>query len=261
MAAPEPDPPAPPAWRSFPRGCGGLLEWANGFTLFVNLPEAGGAAGAGRAYPNEFFWLPPASAAGAAGEAGEVGQADALPDVDALPASRGDADLWRRGWRLCTTWWPGRGQTAEHPVIQRLLAAGSSGSPGTLPAAAAAAGAAAEDMLLPGASSSSGGGGGGGDGVPEGAAAQQQQQGQQELEPGEGQQAVLLFCRAGNSPYAFCGRLRLAAAAAGGGSGGGSDSGGGGRWDAGGPIVWELADAPAMLGGEAGDALAQLLFT
>lgn len=245
---------------SFPRGCGGLLEWRNGFTLFVNLPEAGGRGSGGRdsggrAYPNEFFWLPPVGAAAAAataaeeqaaGTAGLQAPAGSTGGQQPVSAEVGGAGMWRQGWRLCMSWWPGRGQTEEHPVIQRLIAAGSSSSSssgGVCSGGSMAAGAveAAEADALA-------------------AGAEQQQQ----------QQAVLLFCRAGGGAYTFCGRLRLATAAASGSSSSTSaDSSTNGSGDesrpglaADGSLCWELIDAPAMLSGQAGGgAIAPLLFT
>jgi hypothetical protein len=162
----------PPPPCSFPRGCGGLLEWRNAFLLFVNLPEAGERASPSRRYSNQFLWLP-AAAAGIAGNDEQQGdQQQEQPDDD-------DDQQ-----RLCMTWWPGRGQSLQHPVSQRLLAAGAAGD--SQPAAAAAAEA--------DASSASGSG----------------QEGEQDLGQRQEQAAVLLFCRAGSSPFVFCGRLRPA---------------------------------------------------
>ncbi len=167
--------------------------------------------------------------------------------AQALPAEVGGAGMWRQGWRLCMSWWPGRGQTEEHPVIQRLLAAAGSSS------------------------SSSGGGGSSGTSTANEVAApvaeatvagaDEQQQQQQQQQP---QQAVLLFCRAGGGPYAFCGRLRLAEAAPNTSSSGNSSGSGSSRAGLAGDgsLCWELVDAPAMLSGEAGGTtFAQLLFT
>lgn len=147
--------------RSFPRG-GGLQEWRNAIVLFVNLPgpgEPAAAAAARRPYANQWLWLPPA---GGAGAAAEPVLASGLEAYEKLAA----------GWRLALTWWTGRGYTAEHPVVQRLLAAG------------------AVDGAAVGATAGQGGGSGGSAG---GAA-----------------QSVLLFCRAGSQPYIFCGRLQAA---------------------------------------------------
>lgn len=112
-----PVPARPPPCRSFPRG-GGLQEWRDAFLLFINLPAPGespAAAAARRPYSNQWLWLPPAGAEGAAAEP--------------VPASGAEAgEKLAAGWRLGLTWWTGRGSTAEHPVVQRLLAAGAAGS-------------------------------------------------------------------------------------------------------------------------------------
>ena len=164
---------------SFPRGCGGLLEWRNAFLLFVNLPEAGERASPSRRYSNQFLWLPAAATSGQGGAAG-AGNEEQQGDQQQEQPNDDEEQ------RLCMTWWRGRGQSLQHPVIQRLLAAGAAGD--SQPAAAAAGAAAGEEAT------------GAGDSGQKGEQLQAQQQ----------QTAVLLFCRAGSSPFVFCGRLRPA---------------------------------------------------
>lgn len=201
--------------------------------LFVNLPEAPAgascsAAAAGLKYRNEWLWLPAAAgqpadptaaAAGGNGVAAPAEAAVAWGQDEVLPAAADDpAAQLAAQRRLALTWWPGRGQTLDNPVIQRLLAAGS---------AAAAAGNATAPVGLPSGT---------------GAAA------------ATAQAAVLLFCRAGGSPYVFAGRLVLAGveelapqaepAAADGGST---------------CLLWQLVDAPSLLGGDAGEAFRRML--
>lgn len=108
------------------------------------------------------------------------------------------------------TWWPGRGRTLDHPAVQRLLAAAAEpASVSAVPAGASEDGAAGPDPDHdPGAA---------GDG------SQPMQQ-----------KAVLLFVRAGSSPYVFCGRLKLAAL--------NNDSTNGGF-----RVGWELRDSHALL--------------
>ena len=179
--------------------------------LFVTLPEpnaAGGSsngAGGNGKYANEFVWLPPA------GEA-DGGRSCAAQPPGALPATGAcveDEAAWlQQGRRLCITWWPGRGQTLEHPAVQRLLAAAAS-DPGAPEAAEAPA--------LPGGEAAEGNG----DATPR-------------------RSAVLLFCRAGGAPYTFCGRLLPAAVSS-------PPADQLSIRSAGCCITWQLADADALL--------------
>lgn len=147
-------------------------------------------------------------------------------------ASEAEQQL-RTGWRLGLTWWSGRGQgrTADHPVVQRLMAAGTAAAAG-----AAAAAMPGPPLPLPAEDGSS----------PPAEATQHKA-------------AVLLFCRAGSNPYVFCGRLQLAAA----GGLSAQAAAAAAPSDSGVSLTWELADAAALLGvgksGSAGDAFLQLL--
>lgn len=153
--------------------------------------------------------------------------------------------LQQEGWRLCISWWPGRGQTLEHPAVQRLMAAGTAGpadaagTAASLHATAAASVPAASDAGLAAA-------GAGDEGSPEPAAGgsgslasepvSQQVAGSS---PAPLQTSVLLFCRGGSAPYVFCGRLRPAAASSPPGDRAGRGSGS--------CILWELADRHVLL--------------
>ena len=204
-----------PASCSFPRSCGGLLEWRNAYLLFVNLPGPGERVSAGRRYINQFLWLPAAAAAAAAAEPGLSGAADTAAGGGGEPLQQqqqqrageqqqevlvqlgGEEEQEQDEQRLCMTWWPGRGQSLQHPVIQRLLAAGSAGS--DHPAAAAG--------LAEGVGEAAGVGATAQGGELEGAEQEEEEEGEVEQQE---QTAVLLFCRAGSSPFVFCGRLRPA---------------------------------------------------
>lgn len=168
--------------------------------LFVNLPEVPHETTAGdecdrqrrSMFNNQFMWLPPGPPTGLAeqqqpgpptGLDGDGSPDDQTPEAveGVLAAAAGAAEHLAAGERLCLTWWAGRGQMVEHPVMQRLLAASTA-------APAAADGAPATVVEEPAAAPAS---------TPQ-------------------QAAVLLFCRAGGGPFVFCGRLRPAVVGIGG---------------------------------------------
>lgn len=83
--------------------------------LFVNLPPAAGSGhgdGGGRRaahYKNQFLW-------------GDITQpAGQLEGQEKGHEQRRGRQQQHLGRQLYVTWWPGRGQTPEHPVIRRML--------------------------------------------------------------------------------------------------------------------------------------------
>jgi hypothetical protein len=259
---------------TFPRGCGGLLEWKNASMLFVTLRKdaAGGGSRAAGKYANEFLWLPPASTPSSVEDPavdGHDAEAPAECGTSTQQLCAGGSiehrqQLQRDGWRLCMTWWPGRGQTPEHPVVRRLLAAGdimaANGSAAAgLPAGMDAAGELADagqpagqlNGMLP---SEQGSDGMGSTAAPAEAlapsrapaAAVELMDGVPATQP----RAVLLFCRAGGEPYTFCGRLVVAEVSA--------PADGGGARSAGCCITWQLSDAGELLQEEGFCRLLQL---
>ncbi|GAB4817431.1 hypothetical protein N2152v2_004477 [Parachlorella kessleri] len=251
----------------FPRG-GGVLEWSNAFMLFVNIhprPSSASTTGPGPAarYDNRFLW----------GLQGQLGVAEPAAAYHQGKQQEQDQQRYRAGDALYITWWPGRGQTLEHPVMQRMLghpapgfcAAVSASTSGSSPAAAAGWGvlAALHGMEgrgpaweTPPASKQPGPALGGSPSTAwedeaQGHEQQQQQQQQQQGLQISNRAEVLLFCRPAAGPYVFCGRLGKASAVA----CLGSNQGDGGAASC---IVWQLLDWPRLQGQPAFEHLLSL---